>query len=79
MRSNIDSFTDGYTDDLVPVGISPRVEKNLQSMPQSPTSTPTAWYLLVIHQELKNIYGPCHNHRRVYRRLAQSPTAIPTD
>jgi len=42
MRSNIDSFTNGYTDGLVPVGISPRVEKNLQSMPQSPTSTPTA-------------------------------------
>jgi hypothetical protein len=30
-RGNIDGFTDGYTDRMIPVGILPRVEKNLRN------------------------------------------------
>jgi hypothetical protein len=35
------TITDEYTDGLVPISNSPRVEKHLRSVPQSPTGIPT--------------------------------------
>jgi hypothetical protein len=70
---NIDTITDGYTDGIVPIGISPRVEKKLCYFAIITDGHTDGFYPSVFHRELKK------NYIFLPQLPMGIPTGIPTD